>query len=106
MATGETQSAVYPLLKRTLAACRGGFLAVGLFSLAINLLLLTIPLYMLQLFDRVLTSRSEDTLFALSIAAASATGSTPSLAATCLAAASSTAWSGPAKPRSRACATC
>jgi PrtD family type I secretion system ABC transporter len=72
MATGETQSAVYPLLKRTLAACRGGFLAVGLFSLAINLLLLTIPLYMLQLFDRVLTSRSEDTLFALSIAAGGA----------------------------------
>jgi PrtD family type I secretion system ABC transporter len=72
MATCETQSAVYPLLKRTLAACRGGFLAVGLFSLAINLLLLTIPLYMLQLFDRVLTSRSEDTLFALSIAAGGA----------------------------------
>ena len=61
-----------PLLKRTLVACRGGFVAVGLFSFAINLLLLTIPLYMLQLFDRVLTSRSEDTLMALSIAAAGA----------------------------------
>ncbi len=72
MATGGTQSAVYPLLKRTLGACRGGFMAVGLFSFAINLLMLTIPLYMLQLFDRVLTSRSEDTLFALSIAAGGA----------------------------------
>jgi PrtD family type I secretion system ABC transporter len=72
MATGGIQSAVYPLLKHTLAACRGGFMAVGLFSFAINLLLLTIPLYMLQLFDRVLTSRSEDTLFALSIAAGGA----------------------------------
>lgn len=72
MATGGAQAAVYPLLKRTLAACRGGFMAVGMFSFAINLLLLTIPLYMLQLFDRVLTSRSEDTLFALSIAAAGA----------------------------------
>ena len=72
MTTGGTQSAVYPLLKRTLAACRGGFVAVGLFSFAINLLLLTIPLYMLQLFDRVLTSRSEDTLIALSVAAGGA----------------------------------
>lgn len=72
MPTGGTQSAVYPLLKRTLAACRGGFVAVGLYSLAIKLLLLTIPLYMLQLFDRVLTSRSEDTLMALSVAAGGA----------------------------------
>ena len=46
-------------------------MAVGLFSFAINLLL-TIALYMLQLFDRMLTSRNEDTLFALSIAAAGA----------------------------------
>ena len=61
-----------PLLKRTLDACRGGFAAVVLFSFAVNLLLLTIPLYMLQLFDRVLTSRSTDTLTMLSIAAAGA----------------------------------
>ena len=61
-----------PLLKRTLDACRGGFAAVVLFSFAVNLLLLTIPIYMLQLFDRVLTSRSADTLTMLSIAAAGA----------------------------------
>jgi ABC-type protease/lipase transport system fused ATPase/permease subunit len=30
----------------------------GLFSSAINLLLLTVSLYMLQVYDRVLTSRS------------------------------------------------
>ncbi|MFP6742735.1 MAG: hypothetical protein VCD33_14120 [Alphaproteobacteria bacterium] len=59
-------------MKRTLAACRGGFVAAGLYSLAINLLLLTIPLYMLQLLDWVLTSRSEDTLMALSVAAGGA----------------------------------
>lgn len=35
-------------------------------SLAINVLLLTSPLYMLQMYDRVLTSRSEATLFAIS----------------------------------------
>ena len=38
------------------------FLFAGLFSLVINLLLLAPPLYMLQVFDRVLASRSEETL--------------------------------------------
>ena len=40
-------------------------LAVFLFSVVVNLLLLTGPLYMLQVYDRVLGSRSEPTLFAL-----------------------------------------
>ncbi len=43
---------------------------LGIFSLAANLLLLTIPLYMLQIYDRVLTSRSTDTLMFLSLVAA------------------------------------
>ncbi len=42
---------------------------VALFSLGINLLLLTAPLYMLQMFDRVLTSRSLDTLLYLTLVA-------------------------------------
>lgn len=42
----------------------------GLFSLVINLLLLAPPLYMLQVFDRVLTSRSNETLVFLTIGAA------------------------------------
>ena len=46
------------------------FFYAGLFSLAINLLLLVPPLYMLQVFDRVITSRSQETLIALSAAAA------------------------------------
>ena len=45
------------------------FLYAGLFSLAINLLLLVPPLYMLQVFDRVLASRSVETLAVLTLAA-------------------------------------
>lgn len=41
------------------------FMGVGLFSCAINLLMLTGPLFMLQVYDRVLASRSVPTLVAL-----------------------------------------
>ena len=41
----------------------------AIFSLAINLLLLAPPLYMLQVFDRVLTSHSNETLVFLTIGA-------------------------------------
>jgi ATP-binding cassette subfamily C protein len=41
--------------------------AVALFSLFANLLMLTGPMYMLQVYDRVLGSGSEETLIALSI---------------------------------------
>ncbi|HSF65424.1 MAG TPA: ABC transporter transmembrane domain-containing protein, partial [Paracoccaceae bacterium] len=49
------------------ARSRGLILAVILFSVFSNLLLLTGPLFMLQVYDRVLGSRSEETLVALSI---------------------------------------
>ncbi len=49
---------------------RGLLWSVGLFSVFVNLLLLTGPLYMLQVYDRVLGSRSEATLVALSLLAA------------------------------------
>ena len=39
--------------------------AIALFSAVVNLLMLTGPLFMLQIYDRVLTSRSEATLVAL-----------------------------------------
>ncbi|TCR67682.1 type I secretion system permease/ATPase [Bosea sp. BK604] len=50
-----------------LASCRSGFLAVALFSALVNILMLTGSLYMLQVYDRVLPSRSVPTLIALSI---------------------------------------
>jgi len=46
---------------------RGGFFAIALFSLALNLMMLAGPLYMLQVYDRVLTSQSMETLIALSL---------------------------------------
>ena len=45
---------------------------IAVFSVAANLLLLVMPLYMLQVYDRVLTSGSSDTLFFLSLIAACA----------------------------------
>lgn len=46
---------------------RGLLIAVFVFSVFVNLLMLTGPLYMLQVYDRVLGSRSEATLVALSV---------------------------------------
>jgi ATP-binding cassette subfamily C protein len=43
------------------------FLLVFILSMAVNALMLTGPLYMLQVYDRVLGSRSEETLVALSV---------------------------------------
>lgn len=44
-------------------------LDIGLFSLGVNALMLVMPLYMLQIYDRVLSSASIDTLVFLSIIA-------------------------------------
>lgn len=54
-------------LREVLATSRGSFIFAGLFSLFINLLMLLPALYMLQLYDRVLSSRSESTLLALTL---------------------------------------
>jgi len=56
-------------LKRVVAGCRKAFVAVGLFSLAINLLMLTVPIYMMQMYDRVIASGNVDTLVLLSLIA-------------------------------------
>jgi ATP-binding cassette, subfamily C, bacterial EexD len=49
------------------ASVRHAFLVAGLFSLFINILMLAGPLYMLQVYDRVLTSHSIPTLVALTV---------------------------------------
>ncbi|SOE17222.1 ATP-binding cassette subfamily C protein [Hoeflea halophila] len=67
--SGRTNSSE---IRTDLRICRRGLAVAGLFSLALNLLMLTIPLYMMTVYDRVLTSRSEETLLMLSILAVAA----------------------------------
>ena len=52
-------------LRQALFASRRLLIGVGLFSVFVNLLMLTGPLFMLQIYDRVLASRSIPTLTAL-----------------------------------------
>ncbi|MDF0599346.1 type I secretion system permease/ATPase [Psychromarinibacter sp. C21-152] len=54
-------------LRAARAENRSLFVFVGVFSFFVNLLMLTGPLFMLQVYDRVLGSRSEATLLALVI---------------------------------------
>jgi PrtD family type I secretion system ABC transporter len=54
-------------LAAALRACRQAFLAIGLFSGMSNILMLTGSLFMLEVYDRVLPSRSVPTLVALLI---------------------------------------
>jgi len=52
-------------LHLALKSCRASFIGAGVFSFFINLLMLTGPLYMLQIYDRVLMSSSVPTLLAI-----------------------------------------
>ncbi|RFC66514.1 type I secretion system permease/ATPase [Fulvimarina endophytica] len=54
-------------LKEGLAAIRRNLLIVMIFTCATNLLVLAIPIYLFQISDRVLTSRSLDTLWMLTL---------------------------------------
>jgi ATP-binding cassette subfamily C protein len=57
----------HPDIAAALRECRRAFGGVALFSGVVNLLMLAGPLYMLQIYDRVLSSRSVPTLIALSV---------------------------------------
>src|SRR5216684_4499736 len=56
-------------LGAALASCRGAFIAIGLVSGMSNLLMLTGAMFMLEIYDRVLPSRSVPTLIGLAILA-------------------------------------
>jgi ATP-binding cassette subfamily C protein len=57
-------------LSVALAACRGAFISIGLMSGMSNILMLTGAIFMLEVYDRVLPSRSVPTLIGLVILAA------------------------------------
>ena len=67
---GAQASAGAPALASALASCRGAFVGIALFSGMSNILLLTGSMFMLEVYDRVLPSRSIPTLIGLSILAA------------------------------------
>ena len=54
-------------LKAGLRAVKKNLLIVMLFTVACNVLVLAIPIYLFQISDRVLTSRSADTLIMLTV---------------------------------------
>jgi len=66
----KNRSAGNSELSAALSPCRSALVALAIFSLVANLLMLTGPLFMLQIYDRVLTSGSMPTLLALAILAA------------------------------------
>jgi len=54
-------------LQKSVATCRSFFWIVFLFSIVTNLLMLAFPIYMLQVYDRVLTTSHTDTLLMLTV---------------------------------------
>ncbi|MBB5689794.1 type I secretion system permease/ATPase [Roseomonas alkaliterrae] len=68
---GESRPTDTPLA-RALAACRRQLLAVGVFSGVVNVLQLTVSIYMMQVFDRVLSTRNLNTLLYLTLIAIAA----------------------------------
>ncbi|MES9880507.1 MAG: type I secretion system permease/ATPase [Sedimenticola sp.] len=54
-------------LRGVIVSMRKDFFHIGFFSLFVNLIMLVPPLYMLQVYDRVLTSRSQETLLLLTL---------------------------------------
>ncbi|MEO0914494.1 MAG: hypothetical protein AAFY59_16170, partial [Pseudomonadota bacterium] len=54
-------------LREAMTQGKGLFWMLALFSVFVNLLMLTGPLFMLQVYDRVLSSGSRETLVALTL---------------------------------------
>jgi len=63
----KTVKTVTETPQEALRGTRTLFVSLAIFSCFVNILMLTGPLYMLQVYDRVLSSRSESTLVALTV---------------------------------------
>ena len=55
------------ILKQSIRKCSSRLIIVIFFSFFINILMFVAPLHMLQIYDRVLVSRSEITLIVLTL---------------------------------------
>jgi ATP-binding cassette subfamily C protein len=64
--SADTRAGLSELAAARAASCQA-IVGAFVFSAFVNLLMLTAPLYMLQVYDRVLVSRSEETLLALTL---------------------------------------
>ena len=64
-----TRNSAAAELSTALASCRGAFIATAVISAMSNVLMLTGAIFMLQVYDRVLPSRSVPTLIGLAILA-------------------------------------
>ncbi|MCG8692682.1 MAG: hypothetical protein MI806_15875, partial [Minwuiales bacterium] len=65
MAAAQQQSA----FQKAMAAAKRTLIYAAFFGLFVNILQLTVPLYMMQVFDRVIASSSKETLLFLTILA-------------------------------------
>jgi ATP-binding cassette subfamily C protein len=63
----SSESEFRDVLGKGLAGARRNLITVGVFSFVVNLLVLSIPVYLFNMSDRVLTSRSTDTLIMLTM---------------------------------------
>jgi PrtD family type I secretion system ABC transporter len=70
MAKTSKHSASNDQLAMIRRSCRGATMVVFLLSVVVNLSMLTLPLYTMQLFDRVLSSGNQNTLLFLAMIAA------------------------------------
>ena len=66
--SGVNNQSIHPYLKTIMKSYKKGFKAVIAFSFFINLLMLAVPIYLLQVYDKIIPNRSSDTLYFISIA--------------------------------------
>jgi ATP-binding cassette, subfamily C, type I secretion system permease/ATPase len=65
----SADNAIDDPLRKIFETCRGAFVTAGVFSFVVNMLILTMPLYMFSLFDRVLGTGNMATLTLLAMMA-------------------------------------
>ena len=66
---GPRPAAEHPLIRQAIGSCRDGLILVAAFSAVVNVLMLTTSVYLMQISDRVMVSRSSETLILLTVGA-------------------------------------